>query len=155
MASFSERITADGSSGYKAESGRYHLYFSWACPFAHRALIARKLKGLEEVVSASTTDPVKDERGWAFIENKDPINNCTFLKELYKISDPEYDGRVSVPVLWDKKERKIISNESAEILRMFNSEFNAFCKTKEQAEIDLYPKEKKSQIDEINEWVAP
>lgn len=155
MVSFSKWVTADGSSGFKAEPGRYHLYFSWACPFAHRALAVRKLKGLEDVITASTTDPVKDERGWAFSENKDPINNCDFLAELYKKADPEFDGRVSVPVLWDRKEGTIVNNESTEIMRMFNKEFNMFCKTKEQSEMDLYPDEKKTQIDEINEWVAP
>lgn len=155
MASFSRWVTADGSSGHKAESSRYHLYFSWACPFAHRALVVRKLKGLEDAISASTTDPVKGEKGWAFSENKDPINNCSLLKEIYQIAEPDFDGRVSVPVLWDKKENTIVSNESAEIMRMFNKEFNGFCKTEEQAKLDFYPIDKKSQIDEVNEWVAP
>jgi len=155
MASFAKKVTADGSSGFQAKPGRYHLYFSWACPFAHRALIARKLKGLENVISASTTDPVKDERGWAFIENADPVNNCKFLKEIYKLADPDFDGRVSVPVLWDKEQKTIVNNESAEILRMFGTQFNDFCETKAQAELELYPKEKQKQIDEINEWVAP
>ena len=155
MATFAKWVTADGSSGHKAQPGRYHLYISWACPFAHRALIARRLKGLEDVITMSSADPVKDERGWRFIENKDPINNCTLLKEIYQMADPDFDGRVSVPVLFDKKEKTVVNNESAEILRMFNSEFNEFCKTKEQAELDLYPKDKKVQIDGINEWVAP
>ena len=155
MSAFTKWVTADGSTGHKAEAGRYHLYFSWACPFAHRALIARKLKGLEDVISASTTDPAKDERGWAFLKNKDPVNNCSFLKEIYQLADPNFDGRVSVPVLWDKKEKTIVNNESAEILRMLNKEFNMFCKTKEHAELDLYPDSLKSKIDEVNEWVAP
>ena len=155
MVSFDTWVTADGSSEFKAEAGRYHLYISWACPFAHRALIARKLKGLEDVISLSTTDAVKDEKGWAFLENKDPINHCSFLSEIYQMAYPGFDGRVSVPVLWDKQQKKIVNNESADILRIFNSQFNEFCKTKEQAELDLYPDSLKEAIDSTNEWVAP
>eukprot|EP00794_Sanderia_malayensis_P000323 gene323-954_t len=152
---FNNCIDADGTHGFKAEAGRYHLYISWACPFAHRSVIARKLKGLEDVISMSTVDPVKYEKGWEFTENKDPCNHCNYLSELYKMSDPNYDGRYSVPVLWDKQKKTIVNTESAEIVRMFNSQFNAFCKTKEQAELNLYPDDLKEKIDGINEWVAP
>ncbi len=152
---FDKWVTEDGSSGFKAEAGRYHLYISWACPFAHRAVITRKLKGLEDVISLSTTDAVKDDRGWAFLEHKDEVNHVSFLSEVYKMAEPEYEGRVSVPVLWDKKTKTIVNNESAEIMRMFNSEFNQFCKTKEQAELNLLPDDLRGKIEDANEWIAP
>ena len=155
---FKSTITADGSSGFKAEPGRYHLYYVPACPFAARAVIARKLKGLEDVISLSSCGPKTDEKGWPFSEEyPDPVNNCSWLSEVYKLADPEgeYKGRWSVPVLWDKQKKTIVSNESADLLRMLNKEFNEFCKAKEQAELDLYPESLQKEIDDLNNWIAP
>ena len=106
---FQGRITADGSSGYPAVAGRYHLYISWACPWAHRTAIVRKLLGLEEVISLSAVDPVRDGRGWAFREGPghslDPVNGFSLLREAYEATEPGYDGHISVPVLWDRRDR--------------------------------------------------
>ncbi|KAK3098809.1 hypothetical protein FSP39_023308 [Pinctada imbricata] len=158
---FRKFVTADGSSGFKAESGRYHLYVSLACPWAHRALIVRKLKGLEEVISFDVVDwLLLPEIGWQFDETKtnctpDTVNNCKTLREVYAKVDPEYSGRITVPVLWDKQKQTIVNNESSEIIRMLNKEFNAFCKTEEQKALDLYPESLRSEIDEVNSWIYP
>src|SRR5919199_2728298 len=102
-----DRITADGSSGFRAEPGRYHLYVSLACPWAHRAVIARRLLGLEDVISLSVVDPVRDERGWAFTEGfEDPVNGFQFLSEAYLITDPDYALRFTVPAIWDRETRR-------------------------------------------------
>ena len=126
---FLDRVSADGSSGFKAEAGRYHLYVSLACPWAHRALIVRKLKGLEEIISVSVVDPLMGEFGWKFSEKPgcvpDTVNNKQYLYEIYLASDPKCNAVVTVPVLWDKKTSKIVNNESSEIIRMLNSEFDA------------------------------
>jgi glutathionyl-hydroquinone reductase len=126
---FHSRVTADGSSGHKAESGRYHLYVSLACPWAHRTLIMRKLKGLEGAISLSVVNHFMGDDGWSFAEDKgviaDPIHNAQFLREIYAKADPKYTGRVTVPVLWDKQKETIVSNESREILRMLDVEFDA------------------------------
>ena len=152
---FRNRVTADGSSGFPAEVGRYHLYVSLACPWASRTLIFRKLKGLETAISLSVVDPYMGENGWNFTDGPgcipDPIFNARYLYEIYTAAHPHYTGRVTVPVLWDKKAAIIVNNESAEIIRMFNSEFDAFGR----AEVDFYPEELRAKIDAINDFVYP
>src|ERR687886_2275364 len=108
-----------------AEPGRYHLYVSWACPWAHRTIIGRRLMGLQDAIGMSVVDPIRDERGWAFTGGPyvDHVNGFAFLAEAYRASDPDFDGRVSVPVLWDTRTRRIVSNESADILRMMGTGF--------------------------------
>ena len=150
---FLERVTADGSSGYKAEAGRYHLYISLACPWAHRTLIVRELKGLEDIIGLSIVDPIMGDLGWHFSSNPgcvpDTVNNKKFVYELYQLSDPKCSAVVSVPVLWDKETKKIVNNESSEIIRILNSEFNAFT----DSTLDLYPEIHREEIDEINAHV--
>lgn len=151
---FRNVVTADGSSGFKAEAGRYHLYVSYACPWAHRTLILRKLKGLEKVISYDCVDwLLLSDVGWEFKEHQDTINNCRYLKDIYFKAKPDYDGRFTVPVLWDKATKTIVNNESSEIIRMLNSEFNAYCPTVEQSNLDFYPADLRSKIDAINEWI--
>ncbi len=137
--SFRQWIKADGSSAFKPEKNRYHLYVSYACPWAHRTLIFRALKKLEEVISLSIVDPIMLENGWEFHDSSgsipDEINQKEFLYEIYQLADPEYSGRVTVPVLWDKKERTVVSNESSEIIRMLNSEFIEYADNS----VDYYP----------------
>jgi putative glutathione S-transferase len=152
-AAFRNRITADGASGYPAEPGRYHLYVSLACPWAHRTLIFRALKRLEEVVSVSIVDPVMAEDGWEFGDGPgdipDFVNGFRYLREVYTAADPAFSGRVTVPLLWDKQTRTIVNNESAEIIRMLNSAFDAFT----PARTDYYPAALRERIDEINAMV--
>jgi len=145
---FRNWITKDGSSGFKAEKDRYHLYVSYACLWAHRTLIYRKLKGLEDVIGFTVVDYLLGTEGWKFTE-PEPINGAKLIREIYLKANPEYSGRCTVPVLWDKQEQTIVSNESAEIIRMLNSEFTEFSK----ASIDLYPEAKRAQIDQLNEWI--
>jgi putative glutathione S-transferase len=124
---FRDRITSNGSSEFPAVAGRYHLYVSWACPWAHRTLILRKLKGLEDAVSLSVVDAFMDENGWAFSGNPgaipDTVNGKQRLHEVYAAAVPDYTGRASVPVLWDKSKGAIVNNESREIVRMFDTAF--------------------------------
>lgn len=146
---FRERVTADGSSGYRAEPGRYHLYVSFACPWAHRTIIFRKLKGLEEAIGLTVVDPIRDEEGWAFTDEvggPDPVNGFRYLAEAYEATKPDFDRRVTVPVLWDKQTGKIVNNESAEIIRMLGSEFDAWAGSAK----DFYPPEHRDEIDAIN-----
>ncbi|HZN44697.1 MAG TPA: glutathione S-transferase family protein, partial [Nitrospiraceae bacterium] len=114
-------VTADGSTGYPAARDRYHLYVSWACPWAHRTIIVRKLKSLEQVIGLTAVDPLRDERGWAFRDgpghSRDPVNGFHFLSEAYRASDPGYRDRVTVPVLWDKMTGRIVSNSDDDIIR--------------------------------------
>src|SRR5881396_2425344 len=121
---FRELVTSDGSSPYPAVAGRYHLYISLACPWASRTLIVRNLKDLQAAVGVTVVDPVRDERGWAFRDgpgfSADPINGFAFLSEAYAATDPAFDGRVTVPVLWDKQTRRIVNNSEDDICRMFN-----------------------------------
>jgi putative glutathione S-transferase len=129
-------VTADGSpapngkGGFPAEAGRYHLYISLACPWAHRTLIFRSLKQLDNVISVSLADPLYGKTGWEFGGERggtpDSANGKKTLAEVYLLADPHYTGRVSVPLLWDKKQRTIVNNESSEIIRMLNSAFEAF-----------------------------
>jgi putative glutathione S-transferase len=146
-------VTTDGSSGYPAERGRYHLYVSWACPWAHRTIIVRKLKQLKDVVGMTIVDPIRDDRGWAFREgpghSTDPINGFRFLSEAYKVTDPHYRGRVTVPVLWDIKTRRIVSNSDDDIMRMFNSAFDRFTDSR----LDLCPEGLRKDIDELNTFL--
>lgn len=146
---FRNWITADGSSGFKAEPGRYHLYVSLACPWAHRTLIFRKLKKLEDAITVSVVEPLMLENGWELAPGADPVNGKSFLYQVYTEVNPDISGRVTVPVLWDKRKRTIVSNESAEIIRMLNSEFNAFS----DASVDFYPEDLRAGIDEINAYV--
>ena len=142
---FREWVTADGSSGFPAETGRYHLYVSYACPWAHRTIILRKLKKLEEAIGLTVVDPIRDDRGWAFTDDPDPINGFGFLREAYLASDPSFDGRVTVPVLWDKRQDVIVNNESAEIIRMLNSEFDSWG----DSTVDMYPTALGDASDEV------
>lgn len=146
-------ITPDGSSGCRAEPGRFHLYVSRACPWAHRAIIVRMLKGLEDVITMSVVDPVRDERGWAFTEGPghglDPVNGFAFLGEAYLATDPSFDGRVTVPVVWDRVRGRIVCNESSEIIVMLNSAFDEWG----DASVDLYPAHLRAEIDEVNDYV--
>ena len=140
---------------FAPESGRYHLYVSYACPWAHRTLIARSLKGLATHIDISVVDPHMGEDGWFFGDDPegtdDPVNGAGFLRDVYVKADPSYTGRVTVPVLWDKKEGTIVSNESSEILRMFNSAFNGLADV--DADLDLYPAGLRAEIDAVNEGV--
>lgn len=150
---FRQSVTADGSSGFPAEPGRYHLYVSLACPWAHRSVIVRRLKRLEDVVSLSVVDPYRDEEGWAFrAENggePDPVNGFRLLSEAYVATEPGFDGRVTVPVLWDRETGRIVNNESSEVIRMLNSEFDRWG----DDAVDLYPAELRDEIDAVNDLV--
>jgi putative glutathione S-transferase len=150
------RISADGSTEFKAEPGRYHLYVAHGCPWAHRTLIYRALKKLENIVSVAYAIPGLKQKGWSFGRDArypdctpDEVNGFQYLYEAYATNDPDYTGKVTVPTLWDKKTRRIVNNESSEIIRMFNSEFNAI--TGDRA--DFYPAALRPEIDAVNERV--
>ena len=157
-ARFRNWVTADGSpgpdgeGGFKAESGRYHLYVSMACPWAHRTLIFRKLKGLEKHISVSVVHPDMVENGWEFRpdseQHRDHLHGFRFMHQVYTKAAPEYSGRVTVPTLWDKKKGTIASNESAEIIRMFNSAFDGLEGVR--TDLDFYPGELQEEIDSVN-----
>ena len=140
-----------GSGGFAAARGRYHLYMSLACPWAHRTVVFRKLKGLEDVISMTVVEPVMGEQGWRFGPDaeEDTLNGKEHLNQVYLIADPRYTGRVSVPMLWDKERRTIVSNESPEIIRMLNSAFDAFTNNR----TDYYPAALRNEIDATNELV--
>jgi len=152
-------ITVDGGpgpsgrGGFKAEAGRYHLYVSMACPWANRTLIFRKLKGLEDTIPVSVVHWYMAERGWTFEPAEgvipDPIHNARYLHEVYTAAAPEYSGRVTVPVLWDKQTNTIVSNESSEIIRMFNSAFDSLGAKPG----DYYPENLRGKIDTVNKRV--
>lgn len=148
--SFRGWVTSDGSSPFPAEAGRYHLYVSLACPWAHRTLIFRKLKRLDEVISVSIVDWFMGEQGWSFSEREgstlDTVGGAQYLHQIYTRAMPSYTGRVTVPVLWDKQSQTIVSNESSEIIRMLNEAFNAWG----NADLDLYPLPLRAEIDAIN-----
>jgi putative glutathione S-transferase len=150
------RVTADGSSGFKAEPGRYHLYVAHACPWAHRTLIYRAVKQLESVISVAYAIPGLRKHGWTFERDDhypdcvpDEVNGFHHLYEAYAASDPAYTGKVTVPALWDTKTRRIVNNESSDIIRMFNAEFNAITGN----HLDLYPPALRAEIDAVNERV--
>jgi len=147
-----------GSGGFKAEPGRYHLYVSLACPWAHRTLIFRKLKRLEQVISTSVVDPVMGSNGWSFTapdgslfpgSTSDSVNGARYLYEVYRLARPDYTGRVTVPVLWDKHRNTIVNNESAEIIRMLNSAFDEWG----SREVNFLPAGLRTRVDEINAYV--
>jgi putative glutathione S-transferase len=147
-AAFRDRVTADGE--FAAEPGRYHLYVSLACPWAHRTLIVRALKGLEELVSVSVVNWLMLEKGWTFDPAPgvipDPIHQARFLHQVYTAADPAYSGRVTVPVLWDRKTGRIVNNESSEIIRMFNRAFDGLG----AAPGDFYPEALRAEVDAVN-----
>jgi glutathionyl-hydroquinone reductase len=142
---FRHWITADGSSGFPAASGRYHLYLSLACPWCHRTLLFRLLKRLENVISVSFVEPLMLENGWTFAK-PDPLTGARYAYEIYQRADPRANGRASVPILWDKEKRTIVNNESSDIIRMLNSAFAAF--TDERT--DFHPRELAGEIDAVN-----
>jgi glutathionyl-hydroquinone reductase len=146
---FHHWITTDGSSGFQAEVGRYHLYISLGCPWAHRAALLWKLKGLEGIVGLSIVDPVISEQGWRFSDYsgciRDSVNCADYLWQIYVKSNPNYTGRVTVPVLWDKETQQIVNNESRQVIQMLNSEFNAFG----SSSVDFYPLVLRRDIDRI------
>ncbi len=160
-AQFRNWVTPDGSpgpsgeGGFAAEHGRYHLYVSLACPWAHRTVIFRKLKALENVISLSTVSPDMLKDGWTFNKDEgssgDEINGKSKLSEIYLLAQPRYSGRVSVPVLWDKKRKTIVNNESSEIIRILNSAFDAL--TNNHA--DYYPQALRPEIDRLNDLIYP
>ncbi len=158
-AAFRNWVTEDGSAGptgeagFKAEADRYHLYVSLACPWAHRTLILRSLKGLTDKISLTVVDPLMLEEGWTIKGNfadtiPDSVNHKTRMYEIYAAAKNDYTGRVTVPVLWDKKQNTIVSNESADIIRMLNTGFNALDGV--DASLDLYPETSRAEIDAIN-----
>lgn len=153
--SFRHWVTADGSSGFLAEPDRYHLYVALICPWASRTLIARKLKGLEEVISVSVVEPQLTDEGWHFGDfpgaDRDTLNHAEYLHQLYTRADDSFTGRATVPVLWDKKTGTIVSNESADIVRMFNSGFGALA----TQSVDLYPEALRAEIDALNAEIYP
>lgn len=139
-----------GASEFKAEAGRYHLYVALTCPWSHRTLIMRELKGLQQVISVSIVDPVMSDRGWKFSDAADFVNDTQYLSEIYLKADPNYTGRVVVPVLWDRQRQTIVNNESHEIVRMFDVEFAELA----TQNVDLYPHELQAQIDETIDAIA-
>ena len=149
---FRGRVTADGSSGFKAEPGRYHLFLAPNCPWAHRTQIYRRLKGLDDVISITLADRPR-ERSWAYSRgigrDLEPVNGVFELHQAYISADPNYTGRVTVPTLWDKETWTIVNNESSEIIRMLNTEFNEWG----DASLDLYPEDLREDIDAINERI--
>ncbi len=150
---FRNWVSADGRTGFPVSAGRYHLYVSWACPWAHRTIIVRRLLGLEDVISMSAVDPVRDARGWAFRDgegfSRDPVNGFDFLSQAYHATDPAYQGRFTVPVLWDKEKRRIVSNSDDDLMRIFETDFLALAERK----LDLYPRAHQAEIEELNDWI--
>ena len=148
-AAFRDYVTADGSSGFKAEPQRYHLYVSHACPWSTRAVILRELKGLQDAIGMSVVDPFMGDDGWHFSDGpgctEDQVNHKQFMHEVYTLAKPDYTGRVTVPVLWDKQTGRIVNNESRDIIRMLDKEFDAFAKN----DVDYCPIEIKDAVDEM------
>lgn len=142
-------VTADGSSEFPAAPGRYHLYVSYACPWAHRTLIMRAIKGLEDLVSVSVAEPLMGSDGWTLAEGADPVLGARFLHEVYRAADTAYTGRVTVPALWDRERRTLVNNESADIIRMFNAAFDGLGAVPG----DYYPEALRPEIDAVNERV--
>jgi glutathionyl-hydroquinone reductase len=153
---FRDRITADGSSGFAAEAGRYHLYVAYTCPWAHRTQIYLALKKLTGIISVAIAVPGLREQGWTFEDNAafpdctpDRVNGFNYLLQAYAASNPHYTGKVTVPTLWDKKTKRIVNNESSEIIRMLNAEFG----TLGADPTDFYPKHLRAEIDSVNAQV--
>lgn len=149
---FRDWISTDGSTEYPAEPGRYHLYVSLACPWASRTVIVRHLLGLEDTIGMTVVDPIRDERGWAFRDgpdySHDPLNGFAFLSEAYAATDPDFDGRVTVPVLWDKQRRRIVNNSEDDICRMLQEAF-----PHPAAGMDLFPKELEAKQASLSEFI--
>jgi putative glutathione S-transferase len=148
---FRRWVTDEPDADFPPEAGRYHLYVARACPWAHRTIIARRLMGLEEAIGISFVDPIRDKRGWAFTGGGfvDPVNGFEFLSEAYLATDPAYEARVTVPVLWDKESGVIVSNESADILRMLGTAFAPLARHP----LDLYPEPLRDDIDALNDRI--
>ena len=150
---FRDWVTADGSSPYTVEAGRYHLYVSLACPWASRTLIVRKVKLLEDAIAVTVADPIRDERGWAFRDgpgySADRVNGFRFLSEAYAATDPGFPGPVTVPVLWDNKTRRIVNNSEDDICRMFNGAFSRLG----DEDVDLFPPELAEAQDELSSFI--
>ncbi len=150
---FRERVSADPDAKHPVAAGRYHLYVSLACPWAHRTIVVRKLLGLEHALSLSVVDPIRDERGWAFREGPghgpDPINGFEFLEQAYRATRPDFRGRVTVPVLWDKQLGRIVNNESADILELLVGPFLPLARTP----VDFYPEALRAEIDAVAEEI--
>ena len=156
---FRNWVTADGRPGpsgegdFTAEPGRYHLYISYACPWAHRTMLYRSLQGLQDIISFSVVDPRMPPESWVFGDypgcTPDQINGAQSMAQIYAIAEPKYDGVVSVPVLWDKQRHTIVNNESSEIIRILNTAFNAWGR----ADLDFYPEPLREQIDVVNNFV--
>lgn len=144
---FRDRISSDADNPYQPATGRYHLYVGMSCPWAHRTLVVRALKGLEDDISISTVSPSPESGGWIFDRVEE---DCRSLADLYELAQPGYTGRSTVPVLWDKQTKKIVNNESAEIIVILNSELNQFAK---HPDLDLYPVELWEQIDRLNDKI--
>ncbi|MGM0381299.1 MAG: glutathione S-transferase family protein [bacterium] len=148
---FHDRVSPGADTEFSPEAGRYHLYASWACPWASRALLTWKLKGLEEAIGLSVVDPHMGEDGWEFSEGEgcipDTVNGADYLREIYLLTDDDYTGRVTVPVLWDKKKETIVNNQSDEIMRILDLHFDDWAKN----EVTFCPEDKKDRIDEIIE----
>jgi glutathionyl-hydroquinone reductase len=148
---FTARVSADGSSGFRAEAGRYHLYAGWFCPWSHRASIHLALKGLTDVVTVSYVDGLRDARGWAFRERTgaDPLNGFTLLRQAYEATRPDYDGPVSVPVLWDRESNRIVTNDPRAIVRDIGTQFRHWAR----ADVDTYPPQLREHIDELGQSI--
>eukprot|EP01080_Neovahlkampfia_damariscottae_P000950 gene950-9857_t len=164
VSSFRDLVSSSKDAKYPVEANRYHLYVSFACPWAHRTLIVRALKGLEDIIPVYAVYPTFSPYGWRFDKDfveeeklgknvsRKNIYNFDYLKDLYEKANSNYDGRYTVPVLWDSKTETIVNNESSEIIRMMNTEFNEFAK---YPKVNFYPKELRSKIDELNDWIYP
>ncbi|KAI9218179.1 glutathione S-transferase [Blastocladiella britannica] len=158
VSSFRDHVSTDPNAKFSAESGRYHLYVSWACPWAHRTMLVRALKGLEDCISVSVVHYMMGPEGWQFPSTEtecpgatpDHLYGAKHIRELYFKANADYSGRFTVPVLWDKKTHTIVNNESAEIIRMFNTTFDAFAS---RPGITFYPPEDAVQIEALNEWI--
>jgi putative glutathione S-transferase len=150
---FRKWVSPDADAPHPAEPGRYHLYISWACPWASRTAIVRKLEGLEDAIGMTVVDPIRDERGWAFREgdghSSDPINGFQYLSEAYQATDPRFSGRVTVPVLWDKKTGCIVNNSEDDICRMFSTAFRTFARRNP----NLFPPEMEEEHSRLSQFI--
>ncbi|MAG98362.1 MAG: glutathione S-transferase family protein [Alphaproteobacteria bacterium] len=153
QSTFRDHVTAEGEGGFPAEAGRYHLYVANICPWAHRTVIWRRLKGLDDMISLSITESPSSAEGWRFGTGPgcipDTVNGSQHLHQVYTLAQPNFSGRVTVPVLWDKQRRTIVNNESSEIIRMFNSAFDGLG----AKDLDLYPEDLRGDIDALNERI--
>ena len=155
VSGFRNWITPDGApgptgdGGFAAVAGRYHLYVGYICPWASRTLMVRKLKHLEGLIGVTVVEPVLTDQGWEFASDPDPLNHVRYMHEIYTLADPRYSGRATIPVLWDKERATIVSNESADIVRMLDTAFEALA----PASLELYPADIADAIDDLNDWL--